>query len=76
MKIKFALKDPDGVYESLHQAAKNSTRSLALSAAERDDLIDHRHEQFAAACSKWIRNEEYVTIEIDTDAETATVCTA
>lgn len=74
MKIKITLKDPDGVYESLREAATNSITALELEKGEREDLIESRHERYGEECKQWIEYGEYVTIEIDTDAGTATVC--
>ena len=74
MKLRITLKDPDGVYESIRDAAKKSANEIyGLSASERDSLVDSRIASIERDCAKWITDGEYVTIEIDTDAGTATV---
>lgn len=51
------MKDPDGVYESIRQAAGSEE--------ERERLTD-----FAG---HWLKYEEYVTLEFDTEAHTCEV---
>jgi hypothetical protein len=76
-KFRLTLKDPDGVYESLQEAAKDSIAGVAtLSASEREALIDLRRESLSGAMARWVEFGEYVTIEIDTDARTAVVVEA
>ena len=71
MKLKITLKDPDGVYESIKDAAESSTGDTdGLDDNELEELAQKLEEQ----CKPWIEYGEYVTIEIDTDAGTATVC--
>lgn len=75
MKIKITLKDPDGVYESIKEAAETSVSAVdGLSKKEREELAETRAEQIKEDCGKWVEWGEYVTIEIDTEAGTATVC--
>lgn len=75
MKLKITLKDPDGVYISLRDAARESVKSLdGLTKDEFVELIDSRQEAFQKQCEPWVKWGEYVTIEIDTDENTATVC--
>jgi hypothetical protein len=74
MKLRITLKDPDGIYESLNDAAAESVpRSLGLSDGEMADLTESRRETLQHAVKPWVKYGEYVTIEIDTDAKTATV---
>jgi hypothetical protein len=73
MKIKITLKDPDGVSESLRDAAESSVPQ-GLTQSERESLTESRQERYGKACEPWIEYGEYVTIEIDTEAGTATVC--
>ena len=75
MKLKITLKDPDGVYESIKQAAESSTGDTeGLDNSELEELAETRREKLEEQCKPWIKYGEYVTIEIDTDAGTATVC--
>ena len=74
MKIRIYMKDPDGVYDSITDAVGDSLREQkGLTDAERKRLEDIRRETINSACSRWIQWGEDITIEIDTDADTATV---
>lgn len=75
MKLRITLKDPDGVWESVQDAARNSLRSgtSSLSTAERNALTDSRREGLLESIAPWVEYNEYVTIEIDTDTGTAIV---
>ena len=76
MKIKITLKDPDGVWESIEEAAKANLASLTtiLDKDEVEDVLTRRREAIEERCKRWVQYGEYVTIEIDTDTNTATVC--
>ena len=75
MKIRITLKDPDGIYESMREAANESIAGVSgLSGEEAEQLIEARREKIHDACEPWIEYGEYVTIEIDTEAGTAIVC--
>ncbi len=75
MKIKIQMKDPDGVYDAVTDAIKDTLRSIqGISDDEREKLEESRREEANEAIFKWIDYGEYVTIEIDTDNMTATVC--
>jgi len=74
MKIKIHLKDPDGVYDSRNEAAKASLKNMVgLSENERKALYEIRREEIIDQTSPWIEYGEYVTIEIDTETNTAIV---
>lgn len=74
MKLRITLKDPDGVYRSIREAVSNQIYSITgLNESEKALLEDKRHEVIAQKCEQWIQCEEYVTIEIDTEANTAVV---
>jgi hypothetical protein len=75
MKIKIHLKDPDGVHDSITDAAKESVKEdSGYDPEELEMLCDIRFNRLSEKCAPWIRYGEYVTIEIDTDAGTAIVC--
>ena len=77
MKIKITLKDPDGVYEALNDAADKSLIEVSgITSEERKSLYGLRRESISSDCKQWIKYGEYVTIEIDTDAKTAKVLEA
>lgn len=58
MKFKLQLKDPDGVYDSITEYFKDF-----------NDLPD----EVDAVIDKFVRYSEYVTIELDTETQTARV---
>lgn len=73
MKFTITMKDPDGPYDCIHDAAKSSLMNSGLSEAEQRALIDLRVEKMHEVTDRFFRHGEYLTIEIDTDAGTATV---
>lgn len=75
MKVKIQLKDPDGIWESIREAAESSTGDTeGLDDNELEAIAEARRRKLEEQCSPWIDCGEYVTIEIDTDAGTAKVC--
>jgi len=75
MKFRITFKDPDGVYESLENAADVRISQLGgLTDKEQEMLKDSTIETFEEDIKPWVDCSEYVTIEFDTDANTATVC--
>lgn len=76
-KVRITVKDPDGVYDAIRDAARASLKDVHdLSKAEREDLVEGRHEQIAEALSSWVEYGEYITVEFDTEAKTARVMPA
>ena len=76
MKINITLKDPDGFHDSIGDAIKDSLRTIeGLTDDEKEALEETRREEVNELLSKWVEYSEYVTIEFDTDAMTATVKT-
>lgn len=74
MKLQLTFKDPDGVWDSIRRAAKDSTANVTgVSSAEIVRIRETRMEELFSACKLWVEDREYVTIEIDTDSKTATV---
>jgi hypothetical protein len=68
MKLRLTFKDPDGVYDSLKEEAirlLDEEQSAQTVQDKINDLYD--------VVEDYITFGEYVTIEIDTDAGTATV---
>ena len=77
MKFKITMKDPDGVCDSVTDAAKQSAQeATGISDGEREELTEGRKEELGAVISQWFTYGEYLTVEIDTDAKTATVLNA
>jgi len=72
MIINITLKDPDGVYESIQYASRREMPE-GLSVKDQEQLEASRHLKIAAALKPWIEFGEYVRLQIDTEAKTATV---
>lgn len=66
------MKDPDGFYESVKNAVEESLPT-GLSSGERSNLLEDRMEKVEESLERWFEYNEYVTIEVDTDNNTATV---
>lgn len=75
MKFKVFLKDPDGFYESIEEAATDYVNEHfpAADQNEQEILIDSRRDKIKDFISKWVQYGENVQIEFDTEAGTATV---
>lgn len=77
MKIKITIKDPDGIYGAIHDAVRDEVQAIGgLDATERLDLIDSRQEQVKESLKHWIAYSQYIELEFDTEAKTATVLPA
>jgi hypothetical protein len=74
MKVSVYLKDPDGFFESVQDAAKASVRSIeGISDDEKDAMAEHRVEAAQEFMKKRVEYGECVSILFDTDAGTAVV---
>ena len=74
MKFTVTFKDPDTLDDSCLAAAHDSLIPItALDAEVRDQVTETRRKQFRDFVRPWVRHGEYITIEFDTDAGTATV---
>ncbi len=77
MKFRVTMKDPDGVYDSLADAAKESVADADLNDEdERDALREHRAQKIRDFASQWLEYGEYAVIEFDTEAGTAVLVKA
>lgn len=75
MKFKVTMKDPDTLQDAISDAVTADLEKInGLDPEDRKALFDTRQQTVANIASQWFRYGEYVTIEIDTDAKTATVC--
>ncbi len=74
MKIQITMKDPDGVYDAVMEAACQNLGGLDDD--EVDTLIESRRTRIGDQLNRWVRFGEYVAIEIDLDAGTARVLEA
>ena len=74
MKFKVSMKDPDTLGDAIRDAVEEAVNALPdLSQDERDAVLEKRQEAIGKLCGKWFEYGEYLTVEIDTEAETCTV---
>lgn len=74
MKFTVQMKDPDGPYDAVQDAVKESLGQIqGLSDQERESLVDVRVNSVNELLAKWFEFGEYLTVEIDTDAKTCVV---
>jgi len=74
VKIRITMKDPDCEYGPVEDAVKAELESVpGLSKDEREALMETRCESARAKLDKWMKYGEYLTVEFDTEAGTATV---
>lgn len=77
MLIKVTMKDPDTLQDAIAEAVTAELQATpGLDDDDREALFDKRQERAATVASKWFKFGEYLTVEIDTEAKTATVCPA
>ncbi len=70
MKITITFKDPDGVSNAVDEAI-NSSRPANLTDDDWEIVKESREDNLDL--EPWIKYMEYCTVEIDTEAKTATV---
>lgn len=74
MKISMTFKDPDGVYESIREAAKEEFKKRIAEGADPEEVtFESVVNEIKDALVRWLQYSEYVHICIDTEAQTATV---
>lgn len=77
MKFRVTMKDQDTLGDAITDALKEEAANIAeLDDEEREALVEHRQETVGEICRQWFKYGEYLTVEIDTEAKTATVCAA
>ena len=59
MKLRITFKSPDALYYAMQYS------DFHFSASEREEL--------EKLCKRWIRYNEYITVEVDTEQETCVV---
>jgi hypothetical protein len=72
MKFRITLKDPDGVGESLDHEVHRLLPD-DLDDEEREVVSEVRLAKLEKFIEPWVEYGEYITIEFDTEAGTATV---
>jgi len=73
MKFSVTFKDPDGPADCVDEAVRKEIAAMGLTGDEADAVFELRREKVSTQIAKWFDYGEYVTIDIDTDADTATV---
>lgn len=74
MKITVTMKDPDTLHDAIRDAVKDEVEAMpGLDADEKEGVIETRVEKIHTLAGKWFEYGEYLSVEIDTDAETCTV---
>lgn len=74
MKIRITMKDPDGFWNCVDEAVKQSLKTIeGISDEEREYLEEKRSEEIKDKLKKWFEYDEYLTVEVDTDANTCIV---
>lgn len=76
MKFTVTMKDPDGPhysFDDLRNEEEKKQRALGLSERDAQALAEMHVNDAREFASQWLDYGEYVTIEFDTDAGTASV---
>ena len=75
MKFKVTMKDPDTLGDAINDAVMAEVEAIPglETQEERQRVVELREDAARKLCQKWFEYGEYLTVEIDTDAGTATV---
>lgn len=74
MKIRVTLKDPDSMHDSVVDAVNDLPKPEGVDADEWEIIRVERAQKAQAVISDhWMEYAEYLTVEFDTEALTATV---
>ena len=74
MKFKVTLKDPDGFSDGINDAVKRALSGTTFFwEKDADSVYESRRKTIRLGIEKWVEYGEYITIEFDTTAGTATV---
>lgn len=73
MKFTVTMKDPDGLDTSIDDAIQDDESLLEMAKDEQKAVIGARKQRMRDVCKRWFEYGEYIRIEIDMEAGTATV---
>ncbi len=74
MKFSVTFKDPDTLSDAIADAVKADVARIEdIGDLERLDVTERRCVDVRRRVSRWFEHGEYVTIDLDTEAGTATV---
>ena len=71
MKFKVTMKDPDVLDEAIIEAVEETVEDMPDD--EQKAIMDVRLLKVKSITRKWFKYGEYLTVEIDTEAETCIV---
>lgn len=71
--IRVTLKDPDTMYDAVQEYVEEELKKSDLPEDEQEAVKELREEKYREACYVFFEYGEYLTIDIDTDKQTATV---
>lgn len=73
MKIRVTMKDPDSLYDAVRDAVQEEVEKMNLDSEETEALVEIRADKVNNMTGRWFNYGEYLTVEIDTEANTCTV---
>lgn len=73
MKIRVTMKDPDVLHDAITDALEADPALAELDEDEREAVTELRHDKISRLAGRWFEYGEYLTVEIDTEAESCTV---
>jgi len=74
MKFTVQMKDPDTLQDAIEDAVKDDLATIeGLDEGDRESLAERRREAVMEIASEWFEYDEYLRVEIDTEAKTCTV---
>lgn len=74
MKFRVTMKDPDTLHDAINDAVRAEVAKLELTDADEVEAVaENRREKVGKLCDKWFEYGEYLTVEVDTDAQTCVV---
>lgn len=75
MIFRVHIKDPDVFSDAVSEAVKKEVAALNLPEDEAEAVIEKREEKVNDFLERWVEYGEYIKVEFDTEANTATVVT-
>ena len=73
MKFTVTMKDPDALCDQIKEAVAEEVAALGLPEDEAQAVADTRFEKVQKVTGQWFEWDEYLRVEIDTEANTCTV---
>ncbi len=74
MKIVITMKDPDGVWESVDAAVHAEIQRRGITDPDEAEALGPIfRKRIMAAVARWFSYNEYVSVELDTEADTCVV---